>query len=283
MAFTAQTPSSAAAWRPDQFTFHAADVIPEALVLQASTVSGSVDGDAPAVRVAYVDDDAATFIAEASEIPESEPGLSECVIYTGKISQLIRVSQEQFGQPETATQLSQSVARALVKKADSAFVNQVAPTPPANQPAAGLLNVADIVAGGEISGDLDGLVDLVAAIQGNQGMPTHIIVDPASWAELRKLKVASEWNQSLLGAGTADAVPMLLGLPLLVNIGMPAYTGLVVDRAAVVSAVGPIKVSTSEDVYFATDDVGLKATWRIGQNVVRPNRIGKFTVAEPGS
>lgn len=75
-----------------------------------------------------------------------------------------------------------------MKKADAAFVNQAAPTPPATQPAAGLLNVDNIEVGAEVSTSLDDLIDLVTTIQGNQGMPTQIVVDPASWGELRKFQ-----------------------------------------------------------------------------------------------
>ena len=76
---------------------------------------------------------------------------------------------------------------------------------------------------------------------------------------------------------------MLLSLPVIVNSNLPAYIGVLVDKAAVVSAVGNVLVSGSSHFFFSTDDVALKSTWRIGQNVVRPNRIGKFTVAAPGS
>ena len=55
--------------------------------------------------------------------------------------------------------------------------------------------------------------------------------------------------------------------------------GLVIDRSAVVSAVGSVQVATSSDVYFTADSIGYRVTWRIGQTVPRPNRIGKFTVA----
>jgi HK97 family phage major capsid protein len=108
-------------------------------------------------------------------------------------------------------------------------------------------------------------------------------VDPFGWAALRKLKTATDSAESLIGAGTTDAVPMLLSLPVLVNSNVPAYTGLIVDKAAVVSAVGDVLVSTTLDRYFETDDVGLKATWRIGQNIVRPDRVGMFTVDDGGS
>lgn len=282
MAFTAQTPVSAVPWRPDINSFAPADVIPDALILETSLVVGSIEGDAPSVRVAYIDDAAATFVAEASPIPEAEPDLAECVVYTGKISQLIRVSREQYYQNGTADQLSMSVGRALVRKADEAFISQVAPTPPATGPAAGLLNISDIIEGDSVGDDLDPLVDLIATLQGNDGMPSHIVVAPTTWAALRKLKYGTGSNQSLLGAGTNDADQMLLGLPVLVNSRVPALKGLVIDKNAVVSAVGPVMVATSVDTYFASDDIALRATWRIGQNIVRPDRIGFFEV-EDGS
>ncbi len=103
--------------------------------------------------------------------------MAECVVYTGKISQLIRVSREQCYQEGTAEQLSQSVARALVKKADQAFINQAAPTPRANGPRGVLLklNVMGVVNGGAVASDLDTLVDVVAELQSNGGTPTHIV------------------------------------------------------------------------------------------------------------
>lgn len=283
MAFTAKTGNSTYPWRPDITTFAAADVLEDALINVASIVAGSIEGDAPSVRVAYVNDDVATFIAEASEIPEAEPELAQCVVFTGKISQLIRVSREQYYQEGTAEQLASSVARALTRKADEAFLTQPAPSSPATNPAAGLLNIAGIVEGDTVTGSLDALVDLVAEIQTNGGSPSHIIVAPDTWAALRRLKYGAGSNQSLLGAGTSDAEPLLLSLPVLVNVAVPSLTGLVIDRNAIVSAVGPVQVAVSNDAYFKTDDVGLRATWRIGQNIVRPDRVGSFEVASDGS
>src|SRR5690606_37912651 len=105
MAFTAKTANSALPWRPDIPVFHAAEIAPEALINQCSTVSGVVEGDAPSLRVAYIDDDEAVFKAEGEELDEAEPDLAACVIYTGKITQLIRVTREQYYQNGTADQL----------------------------------------------------------------------------------------------------------------------------------------------------------------------------------
>ncbi len=169
-----------------------------------------------------------------------------------------------------------------MKKADAAFIAQPAPAPD-NAPSAGLLYVVGSVGGEEVSGGLDALVDLVAQLQANGSNPTHIVVDPLGWSELRKLKFGSDSNQSLLGAGTTDATPMLLSLPVIVNREVPPYSGVVVDRSAVVSAVGPVTMATDNSVFFVSDSIALRATWRIGHNVVRPDRIGQFTTAAPGS
>lgn len=283
MAFTHTTATSAYAWRPDVTAFAAPDVLADALILQCSTIAGSVEGDAPSVRVAYVTDDSATFVAEGDPIPESEPELSEVAVFTGKLSQLVRVSREQFFQQGTADQVSASVARALIRAADTAFLTQAAPTPPATNPAAGILNNDDIIAGGEISGSLDELTDLVAEIQGNGGQPTHILVAPDAWGQLRKLKVGTDFNSTLLGAGVADAELRLLGVPVIVNPAVPTLSGVVLDVRAVVSAVGDVFVSASQDVYFSSDSIGLRSTWRIGQALVRPDRVATFTVAADGS
>jgi HK97 family phage major capsid protein len=131
-----------------------------------------------------------------------------------------------------------------------------------------------------VTGNLDALIDLVAELEGNLATPSHIIVSPTTWAALRRFKVGGQGvNESLLGAGTTDAQPMLLSLPVLTNIAVPAGVGFVVDQTAIVSAVGDVRVANSEHQYFNSDSVALRATWRIGHAVVRPERIGKFTVS----
>ncbi len=76
---------------------------------------------------------------------------------------------------------------------------------------------------------------------------------------------------------------MLLSLPVVVNRDCPPYSGVVLDRSAVVSAVGQVSVAVDNSVFFTSDSVALRATWRVGHNVVRPDRIGQFTTAAPGS
>ena len=278
---TETTITSATAWSPDVAGFAPAEVVPTALILQTSTVAGRIEGDEPALRVAYVDDAAATFTAEGTPIPEADPGLDEVLVYTGKISQLLRLSREQYVQNGTAAQLSASVRRAVITKANEAYIAQPAPAGPAVTPPAGLLNIDGIEAGGAVAGDLDALIDLVATLEGNGATPSHIVVDPTGWASLRKFKSGTGSALGILGAGTADAERRLLDLPVLVTPAMTAGSGLVIDSSAVVSAVGDVQVATSPHVYFNSDAIALRCTWRVGWNVVRPDRIGEFTVTDP--
>lgn len=275
---TITTSTSETGWSPDLYTYPALDVIPDALVLTTSTVTGEIEGDEPAVRVPYIDDDTAGFFAEGADIDESDPDLNEVLVHTGKIAQLVRLSNEQWRQEHTPESLADSVERAVTKAANIAYLAQAAPTSPAVTPPAGLLNVAGIGNGGAVAANLDALIDLVAQLQSNGSDPSHILLDPVGWARLRKFKTASGAEVSLLGAGTTDAARYLLDLPVIVTPAMPTATGLVVDDTAVVSAVGDVRVAVSEHLFFKSDSVALRCTFRFGQNVVRPDRIGKFTI-----
>lgn len=273
------TLTSEKGWSPDVTAFPPTDVIPEALILETSTVAGRIEGDEPAVRVVHVDDDDAAFVAEGAVIPESDPDLDETVVYTGKVAQLVRISREQYHQQNTAGLLAESVRRAVVKRANLAYLTQVAPTAPAVTPPAGLLNVAGIIDGGEVGTDLDTLADAIAAIEAAGGLASHILAAPDAWAALRKVKVGTGSNASLLGAGTEDVEKRLLGVPVLTTPAMPSGQLLVLDRTAVVSAVGDVQVAVSDQVYFTSDSLALRCVFRFGQNVVRPDRLVHLEIA----
>lgn len=277
------TSTTAAAWSPDVHTFAPADVIGDALVLSTSTVSGRVEGDEPMLRVAYVSDDDAQFVAEGAPIDEANPALSEVTVATGKVATLVRLSREQYVQQQTAGLLSDSLRRAVVKKADTAYLTQPAPTSPAVTPPAGILLDTGIeAAAANIDTDLDPLVDLVAALETNGATPSGILLAPDTWAALRKIKTATGSAATLLGAGTQDAAMSLLGLPVRVHSAVPAGTGVVYDRSAIVSAVGDLQLAVSTDAYFASDSIAVRCTFRFGAALVRPDRVGTFSIAAAG-
>jgi len=265
-------------WSPD-VTFHApGDAVPDALILRTSTVAANVEGDAVAVHAVFVDDDEATFVPEGQTIDEATPDLASTTIFTGKVAQVIRVSREQMAQENVSAQLAASVRRAVTRAANAAYIAQPAPTGGDVTPPAGLLNIDGIVDLGTVGDNLDALVDGLAILAESYATPTHFVVAPSTWAEIQKLKAADDSNVSLIGAGTTAAEKYLLSVPVLVDPAVPAGKGLVVDQSAIVSAAGPVQVATSEHLYFSSDSIAIRCTWRFGANVVRPERLGVFTV-----
>lgn len=277
------TTNSAKAWSPDQHTFAPSEVIPEALILQTSLVVGNIEGDEPVVRVAYVDDDSAGFIAEGAAIPEADPDLAEVEVATGKIAQLIRVSREQWSQQGTSGLLSESVRRAIIKAANAAYIAQVAPTAPAITPPAGILNIAGIVDGGTVGADLDVIADAITTIEVNGGQASHILAAPDAWNTIRKLKTATGSNAALLGAGTTDATRQLLDLPVHTSPAIPEGGIIVLDKNAIVSAAGNVMLTVDHSRYFEYDSVAVRATFRFGQNLVRPERVVSLTTIAEGT
>jgi HK97 family phage major capsid protein len=259
-------------------------VVPEALLLRTATVNAEITGDQPALHVAYVKDsrdvtghDGATYIAEGADIPDEAPALDEVTVQTKKISRLVTVSNEQFGQGGTAGAIAASVARDIIAKADASYLGDDGT---GGAPLGLLHNTGITDATAPVADSLDELVDLLAELETLGAVPDSIVLDPKSWARIRKLKVADTWNAALLGAGTEDTVPRLLGLPVYRSRFIPADSGLVIDRDAIAAAAGPVRVAQSEHVRFSEDSMTLRATWRIGWNLVRPERVGRFTVAD---
>lgn len=278
MSPTITTETSAKAWSPDIQFFPAAEVIPEALVLTTSTLAGSIEGDEPAVRVAYVDDADAQFTAEGDDIPEAEPTLSEVLVHTGKVTLLVKVSREQYNQNGTANMLSESARRAVLKKANEAYLSQVIPTAPNVTPPAGILNIPGIQDGGTIDTNLDALADAFTLVEAAGGTVSHILAAPDSWGALRKLKTGTGSNVSLLGAGTDDAEKRILNTPVYTSNAVPTGQLALIDSSAIVSAAGEVQVAVSEHAYFGSDSIALRVTFRFGQNVVRPERVVKLSL-----
>lgn len=278
---TLTTPTSTPGWSPDVVAFAPADAVPDALLLSTATFSGEVDGDRPVVRVTFVRDDDADFVDEGAVIPEADPQLDEVDVATAKVAKLVAVSREQYSQQQASGRLATAVRRAIVTRANEAYLTQAAPASGVTPPT-GLLNLPGLTeAVAPVVGDLDPVIDLIAALQDVKGTPSAIVVAPTGWAALRKMKDEDGSARSLLGAGTTDAVRMLLDVPVLVSAAMAPDAGLVLDASAIAGAWGPVQVATSEHVFFTSDSVAIRATWRIGWNLVHPERIGRFTIGAP--
>lgn len=275
----ATTTTSAKAWSPDLHTFLPSDVIPEALILRGSTVAGSIEGDEPAVRIPWVNDAEADFVAEGDTIPEADPTLDEITVRTAKVSQLVQISREQYGQTEAAGLLSESVRRAVVNRANRAFMTEDGA---GISGLTGVLHTPGVHDGGNIAANLDPLADVLGLIEEAGGAANLIVASPSAWSALRKLKTGEGANSALLGAGTEDTERRLFGVEVVTSPAVTAGSIAVLDSTAVASAVGQVQVATSLDRYFENDAVAVRATFRLGWAVQHADRLARLTVTTGG-
>lgn len=271
------TPEAAKAWAPDKIAFKPEEVIPDALLLKATTVvDTTLRGDNPSVLVPWVDDAAANWAYEHEQIETVTPKLSQVVVNVRKIAQLIPVSNELWSSETfNSTTVANSSMRAITNKANEAFVSA---TPDQKNPLTGIANTEGIITGGTITKSLDPLADVVAQIEANRGTPSVILANPLAWGKLRTLKTEEGSNTALLGAGTEDQGKKLFGIEVITTPAVPEGKMLVIDPAAIASVLSPLDVATSEDVLFGYDSTMMRVILTVGWAVQHVNRIGVVNV-----
>jgi len=265
---------------PDQ-VFVYTEAVPDALIANplVATVAGEIEGDAPRVRVPYIKTDpTAGFVKEGADITDGGGELDEVLISTGKIATVVKQSNESASF-ETASQLiAAGVSRSIVTSADNAFLNNAkSEDTDAQDGPVGILNTEGIPATqttGE--GIVDAVADAKAAIGGNGGIPTAIVVNYAVEAILRKLKTTD--GRGLLIDPVESGELSIHGLPVIVNRAMPDNTLLIVSAGEIVAAVGTVNLAVSTDALFTSDSLIRRATWRIGAKVIHANRLAKLTI-----
>lgn len=265
-------------WSPDVISsFDADDLIPEALIIQTGSFAGTVEGDAPSVRVPYVPTDASAAVAaEGAVIPESTPTLDEIVVSTDKVAQLVKVSREQINQDGAAERIARSMARAVTTQADALYLNNLsAPT--------GLLNTAGLATAGDLGGatgnDVFAAYDAVGAIENDGGQATHLLINPTDWALLCKIPETSGSARSIMADVHDASRRSLAGVPVIVSRHVTAGAALMLDRSEIVAAYGQLQLARSDEFYFDSDSVALRLTMRLGWTVARTARLQKLTIA----
>lgn len=251
-------------------TFVPTDIVPDALPLLVGTQGGSVEGDAPVVRVPYVKDEPdAEFVAEGEAAAFSEPTFDELLIGTRKLMVLSRQSREAAESAVSAELLAASMGNALIRKANNAFINGTEPD--------GLAAITNVTEAGKLGKDLDVLVDAITGIEVAGGTATDIITDPVTWATIVKMKAATGSNLPLIGSPAELANRTLYGCTVHVSADVAAKTMLVVDSSAVIVAAGEIQVAVSDDAFFQADVIARRLTWRLGWGVTNPKRLARIT------
>lgn len=287
------TPAGPRGLYPDQ-TFIASEVLPDALIYQLATMAGSIEGDAPVVRVPYVAEDPTVgFVREGDEIGVTDPKMDEVLVRTAKLAHITRQTNESAAYADASNMLAASMSRAMTVKANRAFLgNAGTPAVDLEDRAAafepvGLLNTPGLTESDtyalwiqdDASGRLDSIVNMMATVEANGGTPTHITTDPQTWAWLATRTTSAESNVPLLGAPGQQTARQLFGLPVIVTNAMSKRGLLITDRSNIVAADSALQLATSSEHFFGSDSLARRATWRLGWNMVHVDRTAFLEVS----
>lgn len=276
-------------WNPDKVSeIDIEQAMPELHLVSMTTKADEIEGDAPAVRVPFVSvDPAASVVAEGATIAPTDPTLAEVTITTEKTAVLVKVSREMISQQNARGRFLESVQRGVRAKSNADFMASLATA-----------SVSFVDGGALGSENLDALADLLTDMVGNGASPSHIVMRSADWKAVSAIKTSTGSNVPLVGigdtAGSADAplVRRLFGVPVVVtndlpagdNAGTPAPNSIVVvSPPDLVSAYGSLMVAASEDLYFDSDSLAIRATLRYGIKQSRNTRAGVLSGVTEGA
>jgi HK97 family phage major capsid protein len=148
-------------------------------------------------------DPTATFIAEGSAIPASDPGLGEVVAVPRKVASLTQATNELLmdSEPKALDMLLSTLARGIGLAADKAMYegDGVAPNVRGLKSVAGIGSVVLGSGNGAQIASLDPVLDAFALLEASNATPTAVVMHPRTWSSLMKLREATGSLKPLLG------------------------------------------------------------------------------------
>lgn len=260
-------------------SYPATTIVPEALILSQATYGARVEGDAGTLTIPYVSTPpAAQVVKEAAEIPDGNAQTAEITVTTQKVASLQVLSNEVKYRTELQDMIVEGLRRSVTDRADAVFLQNTAPEAghPATHPT-GLFNYPGIIQGDTITNTLDPLIDAIGKIATNNGIPSALIMNAATWAQLLQLKYAD--GRPVIDPSAANSpAPVLYGVPVTLNGQAPTGKILINSIREVVAAYGPVNAANSQDRYFENDSFAIRSTLRLGWGVIHPNRLAVITV-----
>ncbi|PJM79023.1 phage major capsid protein [Bifidobacterium scaligerum] len=270
---TTTTLAAANAFRPDSIV-PVQEAVPEALALdtRVCTLAGTIEGDAPAIRLPIIGKDPeATVTGEGQTIPESAPALSEVVVRTVKVGMVCEVSREAYTNAQTSGSITDASRRAVTRKLDSLLIDKKTET----TSGPGIAHTHGLT---EITGayGTDPILDGIAGVADHNASPTAIIMNFSTWAKL--LKVKGTDGRGLIAPEVANTPASgLFGIPVVVNSAAPADTAIIVDSSTILVAMSDIRADVGDGDAFRRDSLIIRVTGRIGMGYTDPAKIAKIT------
>lgn len=210
------------------------------------------------------DDAAAAWVPEGGEIVADDVAFNEVVVVPTKVAGLCVLSYElaHDSSPAASRLVAESLARSLAKKLDEAFFAGLpAPAPP------GLPSTTPTLVAAPVDyTNLDPFAEALNQAEAVGATLTNFVTGPQDALQIATLKTSDSANEPLLGSDATNATDRrILGVPLSVSPYVEAGVvwGIPKDRVVGVRDNGP-RVERSEERYFESDMIAIKAALRVG-------------------
>lgn len=255
------------------------EVIREALALNqyCATPTVTIQGDAPRVRIPYVETDpTAGIVAEGAEITQTSAALNEIEIATHKVALTIPITNEALTYTDATKLVSTSAANAVTNKVDAMFLSAAADsaagTPAGLAQLDGLTTetVTDLK-------DLSPILNVLSAITDHGGEPSALVMRYSVWARLMAL-TAKDGRPLIAPDVTSSAEPRLFNVPVFFNSYAAADTVLALSAKDIFVSASQVEAAVSKDALFTFDSSVMRLVMRFGYGLAHPERIGKVVL-----
>ncbi|KFI58139.1 phage major capsid protein [Bifidobacterium choerinum] len=255
------------------------EVIKEAVALNTNcaTPTVTIQGDAPRVRIPYVETDpTAGVVAEGAEITQTSAALNEIEIATHKVALTIPITNEALTYTDATKLVSTSAANAVTNKVDAMFLSAAADSA-AGAPA-GLAKLDGLTTETvtELK-DLSPILNVLSAITDHGAEPSALVMRYSVWARLMAL-TAKDGRPLIAPDVTSSAEPRLFNVPVFFNSYAAADTVLALSAKDVFVSVSQVEAAVSKDALFTYDSSVMRLVMRFGYGLAHPERLGKVVL-----
>jgi len=232
----------------------------------ATSVSTVIQTESHSTRFPVVKTDPTTaWTQEGQEINVSDADLDEIDCVPSKLAGLTVVSSElaDDSDPAALDVVGQGLVRDLQTRLDAAYFGDTTTHGPS-----GLESLADVqlVNAGSSIDDLDVFAEAISKAERVGATLTAFVMHPDMLLTLATLKVATDWNQPLLGIDPSSPTKRSAqGVPVYWSAAVPEGRIWGIPKAKVFAVLRlPVSVVTDSSAYFSSDRLGVRCVTRFG-------------------
>ncbi|MFG1931315.1 phage major capsid protein [Mycobacterium sp. NPDC048908] len=224
-------------------------------------------------------DPTTAWTQEGAEINVSDADLDEINCVPSALKGLTVISNElaDDSDPSALDVVGQGLVRDLQVRLDAAFFGNTTPNGPN-----GLESLTDVqhVSAGSALDNLDAFAEAISLAEQVGATLTNFVMNPADLFTLATVKVATDWQQPLLGIDPSSPTKRSAqGVPLQWSPAVPEGTIWGIPEAKVFAVLRlPVSVVTDRSAYFSSDRLGVRCVTRWGFAFPHEAAIVKITV-----